>query len=404
MAAVDVALLIVLLLVWATLVGGLVWMGRRRPVGPLSESATDAKESEVAGAGPDIERREHEGAIELWWPGGGHLATIRESRAQLAGSALRSPWVRRSVGSLLRRAVPTPRSKARYRISFPPDLMSTISEGGSVDIVLAGGTLARAGVGGTVAGPAVALAAGAAAVSVAQQQRLDRTLVLIEQRLDAMIDRLRDDDHGRLDAAEALLDQLEQRVSVQPSPQLRSELAAARQAADAVYFARRRYVDRLGSAIGDAQAGAGEDGAAQTWADGVLEAVGDTEQLRSELLVYLRALVVRARLATSTAGVLAIDGHIEDATRLLDHTVEDLRDDFYAIYRRLRPLATWAPKRALPWRRKEWDRAHQTVVEVFELMASEVEPALPTTEERPLELDVVTGDDGEVTDVHLSGD
>jgi len=391
-----VVLLVLLLVIWSTLVGGLVWLARRSPDGE------PAREAPVEPAPVDVERRETGDAIELWWPGGGQLATIRESPLRLTGSALRSPWVRRSVGSLLRRAVPTPKSKTRYRISFPPDLVSTITEGGNIDVVLAGGTLARAGVGGAVAGPAVALAAGAAAVSVAQQQRLDRTLVVIEQRLDAMIDRLRDDDHGRLDAAEALLDQLEQRISAEPSAQLRSELAAARHSADAVYFARRRFVERLGEAIGEAQADTDENGEAQTWADGVLEAVGDTEQLRSELLVYLRALVVRARLATSTAGVLAVDGHFEDAERLLDQTVDDLRTDFYAIYRRLRPLATWAPKRALPWRRKEWDKAHATVVEVFELMASEVEPALPTGDERPLELEVVTGESGEIDDIEVA--
>lgn len=393
----DVVLLVGILLLWITVALLVFWLVRRPPTAeaPVA-SAVEPSPSEPA----ELEARAVDGEIELWWPGGGKLATVRPSTMKLAGSALRSPWIRRSVGGVLRRAIPTPRESARYRITFPPDLLETISSGGSVDIALAGGGLARMGA-GAAAGPAVALAAGAAAVSVAQQQRLDRTLEVIEQRLDSVIDRLRDGDHGRLDSAEALLDQLEQRPNLAPSAQLRTELAVARQGADAVYFARRRFVERLGEAIGDAQIAAGDEGLAQTWAAGVLEAVGEPDHLRSELLVYLRALVVRARLATSTAGVLAADGDVESATRLLDATIEELRTDFYAIYRRLRPLATWAPKRALPWRRKEWDRAHQTVVEVFELMANDVEPSLPGPEPVTIELDVVTDDAGEVDEVRI---
>ena len=129
--------------------------------------------------------------------------------------------------------------------------------------------------------------------------------------------------------------------------------------------------------------------------------MGDPDQLRSELLVYLRAVVVRARLATSTSGILAIDGDIEDANRLLDETVEELRAGFYGLYRRLRPLAQWAPKRALPWKRRDWDRAHQTVVEVYELMAGEVEPLLPDGDPRPIELEAVVGPDGELEDLTI---
>lgn len=393
----DVVLLVLLVAV-LVMVSGLVLVVWRRP--RVADSAPGTAVAPLASE-MDLERREIDDAIELWWPGGGRLATIRDSPSKLAGSALRSPWVRRSMGSVLRRAIPTPKPGARYRITFPADFLSTVESGGTVDFVVAGSALTRAGTRGAAAGPAVALAAGAAAVSVAQQQRLDRTLALIEQRLDAVVDRLRDDDHGRLDAAEALLDQLEQRASAQPSPQLRSELAAARHSADAVYFARRRFVERLGEAIGDAQAASDDDGVAQTWAAGVVDAVGDTDQLRSELLVYLRALVVRARLATSTAGILAADGHLEDAGRLLDHTVDDLRDDFYRIYRRLRPLAQWAPKRPLPWRRRELERAHQTVVEVFELMASEVEPSLPDADDKPLELEITTDHAGDIDEIQL---
>lgn len=357
----------------------------------------------------DLEVRDTGDAIELWWPGGGRLASVRSAAEVGVGTPLRSPWVRRAVGTMLRRTGRTGRTVAgrgggRYRLTFPPNLMETMHTGGTVDVVVGGGSLSalRSGVGAAAGGPALALAAGAVAMSVAQQQRLDRTLAVIERRIDLVIDRMQDDDHGRLDAAEALVDQLERRSAAVPSAQLRAELAAARHQIDGIYFARRRFGQRLGEAIGDAQLAAESDsGESQAWASGVLDAVGDPEQLRSELLVYLRAVVVRARLATSTSAVLAIDGDIDDASRLLAETVDELRDDFYELYRRLRPLAQWAPKRSLPWRRREWDRAHETVVEVYELMSGEVEPLLPDHEAKPIELEAVVADDGSLDELSI---
>lgn len=399
MGSVDIVLLIAVLGLWVAAGAILVTMRSRSAV--PNEAASDP------GRGAELEVRESGDEIELWWPGGGRLASIRNVDAVGAGSALRSPWVRRAVGTILRRAGKTARTgrSQRYRLTFPPDLMTSLSAGGSVDVVVGGSGLSALGrgVGGAaMGGPALALAAGAVAMSVAQQQRLDRTLAVIEQRIDLVIDRMRDDDHGRLDAAEALLDQLERRSGDVPSAQLRTELAAARQTIDSIYFARRRFGQRLGDAIGDAQEAAATDGgAAQAWAAGVLDAVGDPDQLRSELLVYLRAVVVRARLATSTSGILAMDGDIDDANRLLVETVADLRDDFYGLYRRLRPLAQWAPKRAVPWKRRDWDRAHETVVEIYELMAGEVEPLLPPADPAPIELEAGVGPAGELEDLTI---
>ncbi len=419
----DVVIVVGIAGVWLAL-AGLYWQAHRRraeeaPVDPGAESAADE-------AAVDLETREVDGAVELWWPGGGRLATVRLTEDAGRGSPLRSPWVRRAVVTMLRRAgkAAVGRGSARYRLTFPPDLMTSLASGGTVDVVLGPGsgigTLGRGVGGAALGGPTLALAAGAVAMSVAQQQRLDRTLAVIEQRIDLVIDRMRDDDHGRLDAAEGLLHQLERRAADVAPAQLRAELAAARHSIDAIYFARRRFGQRLGDAIGSAQAAAGADGrakasaesggsdepeadwgAAQAWAAGVLEAVGDPEQLRSELLVYLRALVVRARLATSTSGILAIDGDVEDANRLLAETVEELRTDFYVLYRRIRPLAQWAPRRALPWRRRDWDRTHTTVVEVYELMAGEVEPLLPDEHPKPVELEAVVDEHGDLQDLQI---
>jgi hypothetical protein len=403
---VDVVLLIGLFGLWLALALALAlalgyWRRRGEAratpeVGSSLETAPDT----------DLEVRPVGDAVELWWPGGGRLATVRSVDVAGLGTPLRSPWARRAVATMLRRATKsmTKGAATRYRLTFPPDLMKSLSNGGSVDVVVGGGQLSTIGrgLGGAMGGPTLALAAGAVAMSVAQQQRLDRTLAVIEQRIDLVIDRMRDDDHGRLDAAEALLDQLDRRAAEAPSAQLRAELAAARHGVDGIYFARRRFGQRLGDAIGDAQDEAEADsGESQAWAAGVLEAVGDPGQLRSELFVYLRAVVVRARLATTTSGILAIDGDVDDANRLLAETVAELRSDFYGLYRRLRPLAEWAPKRALPWKRRDWDRAHETVVEVYELMAREVEPLLPPDEPEPVVLEALVDAAGELEDLSI---
>ena len=74
---------------------------------------------------------------------------------------------------------------------------------------------------------------------------------------------------------------------------------------------------------------------------------------------------------------------------------------FGDLRRRLGPLARFAPRRALPWKRREWERAHQIVAEVYELMEGEVEPSLPEAEPGPLAIEATVGDDGEVTDVSV---
>ena len=397
----EIVILLAIVGLWV-LVAARWWSDRRTSPPPSTALEPVAEPSPEPGVQPDLVAKEADGAVELWWPGGGRLATVSPTTKRTAGAALRSPWARRAVGSLVRRAVPRRAGgDQRYRITFPPDLMNTIATGGTVEVALGGRAMPALG-GAALGGPTMALAAGALAMSVAQQQRLDRTLAAIEKRLDLIIDRMRDDDLGRLDATDDLLHQLDGRSAELPPQQLRVELAAARQAVDAVYFARRRFAERLADAIGDAQETAmADNGEAQAWADGVLDAVGDPTQLRSELLVYLRALVVRSQLATSTSGVLAVDGYIDDANRLLADTVAELRGDFYALYRRFRPLAQWAPKRSMPWKRRDWDRAHSAVVEVYELMAGEVEPLLPEEHTKPLELEAVLDDDGAVAELRV---
>ncbi|MGI9621185.1 MAG: hypothetical protein ACR2PK_00005, partial [Acidimicrobiales bacterium] len=103
----------------------------------------------------------------------------------------------------------------------------------------------------------------------------------------------------------------------------------------------------------------------------------------------------------ATSGILAMGGDVDDANRLLSDTVDGLRNDFYGLYRKLRPLAQWAPKKSLPWRRKDWDRAHDTVVEVYELMASEVEPLLPDHQPKPIELEAVVDESGSLDDLQI---
>lgn len=375
---------------------------------PSRLEPVDGSDQSVADGDDDgIETRRNGDALELWWPGGTKLATLRVSRAAPTGASLPAPWARRAVGSLVRRARrgSGDSGAGRYRITIPPDLATTMREGGELDVVLGAGanlSMLTRGAGAAVAPTAAAITVGTLALGIAQQQRLDRTLAVIDRRLGLVVDRLRDDDHGRLDAAEALLELVDGRTAEVPGSQLRTELAVARQDVEAVYFARRRYAERLAAAIGDAQlAEEADSGEVRAWADGVLDAVADPAELRSELFVYLRALVVRARLATTTSTIIALDGDGPDAARLLSDTVDELRRDFYAVYRRLRPLAHWAPARSRSLRRRDWERAHETVREVFTLMSGEIEPLLPPADATEVELDVVVGDDGAVTDASV---
>ncbi len=384
-----------------------ILVAQRRATPTVGEStAVDGTGTAVEASLPvddGLETRRNGDAIELWWPGGAKLATVRVGSGSGPGSSLPAPWARRAVGGLVRRARrgSSGTSGGRYRVTIPPDLATTMREGGELDVILGGGglSLLGRGAGAAVAPTAAALTVGTLALGIAQQQRLDRTLAVIDRRLGLVVDRLRDDDHGRLDAAEALLELVDTRSAEIPGPQLRSELAVVRQHVESVYFARRRFAERVAAAIGDAQLAEEVDsGEARAWADGVLDAVADPEELRSELFVYLRALVVRARLATTTSTIIALDGDAADAARLLADTVAELRRDFYAVYRRLRPLAQWAPERGRSLRRRDWERAHETVQEVFALMAGEIEPLLPPAVSDEVELDVVVDDDGEVTD------
>ncbi|MFN3218976.1 MAG: hypothetical protein ACE367_20990 [Acidimicrobiales bacterium] len=373
----------------------------------VPSNRTDEVDPSDVATDDGVETRRNGDAIELWWPGGTKLATLRLGQAATTGASLPAPWARGAVTSLVRRARrgSGDSGAGRYRITIPPDLATTIREGGELDVVLGAGanlSMLGRGAGAVVAPTAAALTVGTLALGIAQQQRLDRTLAVIDRRLGLVVDRLRDDDHGRLDAAEALLELVDGRDAEVPGSQLRTELAVARQDVEAVYFARRRYAERLAAAIGDAQlAEEADSGEARAWADGVLDAVADPAELRSELFVYLRALVVRARLATTTSTIIALDGDGPDAARLLSDTVEELRRDFYAVYRRLRPLAHWAPARGRSLRRRDWERAHETVREVFALMAGEIEPLLPPADGLAVELDVVVGEDGVVTDASV---
>ena len=90
-----------------------------------------------------------------------------------------------------------------------------------------------------------------------------------------------------------------------------------------------------------------------------------------------------------------------DANRLLIDTVAELRADIGDLRRRLGPLARFAPRRALPWKRREWERAHEIVSEIYELMEGEVEPSLPEADPGPLAIEAAVGDDGDVTDVSV---
>ncbi|MHB0979136.1 MAG: PIN domain-containing protein [Thermoleophilia bacterium] len=109
-----------------------------------------------------------------------------------------------------------------------------------------------------------------------------------------------------------------------------------------------------------------------------------------ELLIFLRAMVCRARLTTATASALAAEGDGETALRLMDHLDEDLRRDYHDLHNRIAALARTMPDAPL-WQRvpvlsssglpkvssAEREQAHAMVSRIAKLMEQTVGASLP---------------------------
>ena len=98
------------------------------------------------------------------------------------------------------------------------------------------------------------------------------------------------------------------------------------------------------------------------------------------MLIYARAMSIRARLAMCTAAVVSLDGQPDVAQWMLRDVGEDTADAFSDLARRLSALAredpgwTWVPMSG----RKELQETAKILADLFETQIAPQLPARPS--------------------------
>lgn len=210
--------------------------------------------------------------------------------------------------------------------------------------------------------------------------------------------RLKDADTGVCDAADTFLELAADAMADGGLTEyLRLELAAQRTAVGALYNARRHWVERFiheleAEQIEQEKKGKGE----QPWVDTVAEHAADG-RLEEELILFVRSLVARSRLALLAATTLAEEGHGRPALRLIERTTTELRVEFFDLHRRLVPLARIAPDTGfwgkVPGMGKELERAHDSIELLVEQLNTQVLPTIPLAEEQNQPIEVTLSAD-----------
>lgn len=217
-----------------------------------------------------------------------------------------------------------------------------------------------------------------AAAAAAQLYQIQAALDRIEKRLEELIGRVRDDDHGELSAAEALVAPLlAAAINGRVPPQLAAELAVHRQRVDSIFFSRQRFIERFRDEL-EARQDRHSDKREEprAWARGTTKAFGDRETFEAEVLIYARAMSIRARLTMCSAAVVSLDGQPEVAQWMLRDVAEDTADAFGDLARSLGALGredigwTWVPMSG----RKELQETAQAMAELLE---TQIAPQLP---------------------------
>lgn len=212
----------------------------------------------------------------------------------------------------------------------------------------AGGT--KAGIGGGIAlgGAAVtmwplALAASVAmAVSWQEQRWLEKSLEGLRSAVQRLETRLRDDDFGRLEAADRLVELLADDVLDGPlPPQLREELAIARRDVEAIYASRKRYVERFKRRLEERQtAHEVKTGERVAWQDETVKEITDSEAgVTDELTLFVMAMMTRARVGAVTAAQLSTTGDPIRAVRIVEQLHGELAGDYHDLHNRVAALA-----------------------------------------------------------------
>lgn len=253
-----------------------------------------------------------------------------------------------------------------------------------------------AGAGAAVTGGATVLAGGSAmAVATAalpvvivagaaymQQAELRRRLDAIQDVVERIEARLEDADTGVCDAADQFLELVQDVLNEGGlTDYLRYELAAQRASVESLYQARRRWVARFKRTLEEEQIEFERDkGRRQPWVDSVLDDAKDG-RLERELILFVRSLLSRSKLSLLAAASLAENGRPKSALRLIDKAETELRQEFFDLHRRLKPLGKFAPEQTLrhrlPGASESLERAHGTVQALVAHLDANVLPIIP---------------------------
>jgi len=335
-----------------------------------------------------------EGELELWADGVDQpVARVRSLTTAISSRpTVATPLVTSALSTLIRAGRPIKADiSGRYLVSLVPgSLLGADSAALGGERVL---ELSRVGV-GMAASPLTVLTAGAAAMSLVQQQQLARSISHLDRKISAVITRLQHDDLGTLAAANELLELVMRSASEGTVPeQLRLELAQTRVRVNTLHHARAQpvsdFIDRATT----------DDGELRN-ASAVAEAIEDPDDFQREMLLYLDAVLVRGRLATITALVVAADGHGADAQRLLEEAASTTRGDYYRLQR---PLAALAARAGEAGRLRTLSSRHRRVAAVItdlEAAAAEIEESLPPAVGTDVEL-IAEVTDGDVRAIEL---
>jgi hypothetical protein len=392
------------------LAGALFALVRWRPANIHQFEAATAEQTVArVGAQPVLaSRRIDEGTIEIFAANGEVLVTLRPlpslpsmnaTQVWPAAGPLMSALV--GIGGAAADVASHPGS---YAVRFSPQATRGLRTGvlklsdlavardvATGQFVEIGKVVAISGAGAMA--PHLLLSAAVVGVITAQLQEMRIALRRIEAGVDELSQRVRDDDHGELAAANRLVEELLTAFARQAVPrQLALELAVARQRVEGIHSSRQRFVDRFREELETAQDLAQEkSGKSRALTRSSSKAVRDVEAFADEVLLYAKAMVVRSRVAMATAAIMALDGHPAVGRDVMLAVQESTLDGFHDLARRLRALGAEEPRLAfLPFdrRRSVFDLA----LRLAEMLDRDVGPCLPERTPRELEfvIDVKT--------------
>lgn len=388
------AVTVLALVVALVAIGVAVWALRHRRDPPPEPSTALAVPDDPADR-PVLEARKGavDGELELWADGIDQpVARIRSLSSAIATRpTVATPLVTSAVSTLVKASRPVRADiSGRYLVSLAPGNLVGADGALGGDQLL---DISRVGVGLT-ASPLTVLTAGAAALSLVQQQQLARSIRHLDRKISAVLTRLQHDDHGELAAANELLELVMRSASEGTVPeQLRLELAQTRVRINALHQSRAQPVGEFVETVTTAD---GELAANSVVAD----AIDDPDEFQREMLLYLDAVLVRGRLATVTALIVAADGHGADAQRLLEEAASSTRADYYRVQK---PLASLASRARDAGRLRALSGSHRrvaTVISELEAAAADIEESLPPAVGTEVEL-VAELEAGEVRAIEL---